>query len=217
MTRSEMKRRSLTYAALALASLAILPASASARDRVEQPDSQLVAEHDEFEVRRYDARIEAVVRVRARNARDASNAGFRILASFIFGNNESREEIEMTSPVGRSQEIAMTAPVGRTRDGEQWTISFTMPKRWTMETLPRPKDSRVVIREVPEQLYAIRRFRGSPSESTIAQREVQLREWAVAEGYELSPGPSIYNRYDPPWIPPLVRRNELWVALAPAD
>jgi hypothetical protein len=209
----EMKRRSLAYAALALASVAALPVRAAPRDRVEQPKFTELAQFDDFEVRRYGSRLEAVVTVRARNAREASNEGFRILAAFIFGNNESRSEIEMTAPVGRSQEIEMTAPVGRVRQGNAWTISFTMPSEWRVDTLPQPKDSRVVIREVPEESYAVMRFRGSPGEETLAKREIELREAARKRGFEPRPSASIYNRYDPPWIPPLLRRNELWVAV----
>ena len=88
-----------------------------------------------------------------------------------------------------------------------------MPKRWTLATLPRPKDPRVQIRELPAETYAVLRFRGSPSESTLASREQELREAARAQGYQVPAKPSIYNRYDPPWTPPLMRRNELWVVI----
>jgi hypothetical protein len=211
-----MRRRTLAYAALALASLAAIPAAASPRERVEQPESKLVASFEDFELRRYEPRLEATVNVKARNAREASNAGFRILANLIFGANEGREEIAMTSPVGRSQKIDMTAPVGQSRQGDTWTISFTMPRQFTAETLPRPKDTRIMIRQLPARLYAIRSFRGSPSEATIAARETELRAWLDEAGYQVVPGPAIYNRYDPPWIPPIMRRNELWVPVSEA-
>lgn len=212
-TKDVMTRRILAYATLAAVSVALLPAHASALGRPEQPRFVAVGQVGDMQIRRYAPRLEAVVRVRAKNARDASNQGFRVLAGFIFGNNEAREKVEMTSPVGRSQEIAMTAPVGRERQGDVWTISFTMPSQWKRDTLPRPLDSRVTIREIPETLYAVLKFRGSPSEGTLAERENGLRVVARGAGYTPVERASIYNRYDPPWIPPLLRRNELWIAL----
>jgi hypothetical protein len=203
----------LAYATLAAVSVAVLPSHASAFGRTEQPQFVAVAQVDDIQIRRYAPRLEAIVQVRAKNAREASNQGFRVLAGFIFGDNEARKKVEMTSPVGRSQEIAMTAPVGRERKGDVWTISFTMPSKWKVDTLPRPLDSRVTIREVPETLYAVLEFRGSPSEATLAEREKGLRVTATTAGYTPMEGASIYNRYDPPWVPPLIRRNELWVAL----
>lgn len=200
-----LRRRTLIYAALVLASAIALPAVAGAGDRVEQPAFTLVERFESFELRRYAPRIEATVQVRANNAHDASNQGFRILAGFIFGNNEARDE------------IAMTAPVGRSRVGELWKISFTMPSEWSLDALPRPKDQRVVLSEVRGQSYAVLRFRGAPGEETLKTREAGLRSAASSRGFEPTAAASIYNRYDPPWVPPLLRRNELWVAVEGAQ
>jgi hypothetical protein len=212
-----MKRRmAIGLMAATVAAAAIIPLPAMARDRIEEPAFEVVSRHSEFELRRYAPRIEAVVVVRARNAREASNAGFRVLADYIFGNNLSREGIEMTAPVGRSQTIEMTAPVGRSQRGDTWTISFTMPSKWTMKTLPRPVNERVELREVPQQHYVVSAFRGSPGERTVAEREKALRVAAAEAGLSVRSEPAIYNRFDPPWVPPILRRNELWVAVDPA-
>lgn len=208
--------RKLLLGTLALgAALAVaLPASASARNRVEQPKYQVVAEHGSFEVRSYEPRLVAEVRVQAKTAELATNAGFRVLASFIFGNNEARGEIAMTSPVGRSQSIDMTAPVGRKTDIDgSWTISFTMPSRWTLETLPKPKDPRVKIRQIPARRYAVRSFSGSPGPEKVDARETELRDWAREAGYRPTGEPAAYNRYDPPWVPAFARHNEIWLPL----
>lgn len=211
------RRAAIAIAAVAGLSALAVPLLASARNRVEQPDYKVVKTHDQFELRRYEPRLVAEVVVEAKDPRRASNDGFRLLAAFIFGENEARDEIAMTSPVGRSQKIEMTSPVGRERrtDGErgQWTISFTMPSKWTMKTLPKPKNDRVKIRQIPARHYAVRSFSGSPSDDTVAKREGELRTWAQAAGYTVLPEPATYNRYDPPWVPSFARRNELWVAV----
>lgn len=42
----------------------------------------------------------------------------------------------------------MTDPVTQQAGGSgKWTINFTMPARYTMETLPKPIDDRVTVRQ----------------------------------------------------------------------
>jgi len=123
----------------------------------------------------------------------------------------------MTAPVGQQragQSIAMTAPVGQRRDGEEWLVTFTMPSTFTLESLPEPVDSRVELREVPGQRIAVWRFSGAPAAKVVEARKRELVDRVVGEGFT-PVGVVDYARYDPPWVLPLLRRNELWVELAP--
>ena len=209
----------LAVGAVALASKAL------ARSRVETPDYQLVASYPSFEHRRYAPRLVAEVEVSG-PSKQATNAGFRILADFIFGNNSKQTEVAMTAPVDRtaSETIEMTAPVDRTpaepdagqgEDGEdQWVIAFTMPSKYTRETLPQPNDARVKIREIPPRDYAVMRFSGAPAEAKVEAKIAAFIAEVEDAGLERSGAPPTYARYDPPWTPGFLRRNEIFIELA---
>ena len=187
------------------------------RARVELPAYVVEAEHPSFELRRYAPRIVAEVEV-AGTPRAATNEGFRILAGYIFGNNVSKTKVAMTAPVDRraSETIAMTAPVDRTRGEHAWVIAFTMPSAYSLQSLPDPVDHGISIREIATTRYAVSRFSGAPSEATVQQRMAELVASVRAAGYETSGAPPTYARYDPPWTPSFLRRNEILVELASA-
>ncbi len=191
-----------------------------ARGRVEQPKYTVVQAFDEFEVRRYERTLVAEVEVEG-EGRDASSAGFRLLADFIFGNNVSRTEVAMTSPVDRraasSEKIAMTSPVDRREVEDRWVVTFTMPSEYTLETLPKPNNSRVKIREVPEKSFAVFAFTGSPSERKVQEKMSAAKATVDAAGLLRAAGEPHYARYDPPWTPSFLRHNEILIELEVAD
>lgn len=205
--------------ALAVAATGLVVSQTYARD-IEIPDYEVLSTHDGFEVRHYAPRLVAEVEVEG-SERDATNTGFRVLANYIFGNNTTQGEIAMTAPVDRraaSETIEMTAPVDRRAAGEErWIITFTMPSKYTMETLPRPNDDRVEIRELPPTRYAVMRFSGSPSEKKVERRMEWLAAAVQSAGLPSAGKPPVYARYDPPWRLPFLRRNEISIELAPAD
>ncbi len=221
MPRSLLTRRNAVIALGALAAIAApaLAYAAKVRDRTEKPKYEVLAKHEVFEVRRYAPRIVAEVKVEG-SAKDATSDGFRLLADFIFGNNTTGTKVAMTAPVDRtatSEKIAMTAPVDRTQDGTAWTVAFTMPSAFTLETLPRPNNPRVKIRELPPKRYAVSRFSGMPKEEVVQQRMDTLRKQVEDEGYPLAGKAPVYARYDPPWTPGFLRRNEILIELAPEE
>ena len=55
----------------------------------------------------------------------------------------------------------MTAPVNLEKTGGKYRITFLMPSRYTLETLPEPLDSRVELKEVPSRLMAAIRYSGT--------------------------------------------------------
>lgn len=185
----------------------------------EEPAFSVVIQEGDFEVRDYPALIAAEVAVTG-SRDEASNAGFRLLAGYIFGGNTRRQSIAMTAPVVQqrttSETIAMTAPVTQSGGDRAWVVRFVMPSSYTMETLPTPNDARVRLVSVPSQRFAVVRFSGLARPADVERRTASLR--AFLERRQLSvAGAASLARYDPPWTPWFMRRNEVWIPLASGE
>jgi DNA gyrase inhibitor GyrI len=194
---------------LALLSLGFLGVNAHA---IEEPAYTVIRQYQVFEVRQYAPYLVAEVNVSG-PASEAGNQGFEILAAYIFGKNKGDRKIQMTAPVTQSPEprkIAMTAPVTQAASDMGFVIQFTMPKEFTFDTLPEPLDSRVKLRELPGGRYAVIRYSGRWSESNYADHLTQLQQAVTAEGIP-SRGEPIYSRYNAPFVPWFMRRNEIWL------
>lgn len=175
----------------------------------EEPHYVATTLSDRVEIRRYGPRIAAETTVTADEDR-ARNIGFRRLAGYIFGGNHRDETIAMTTPVSQQsrETIAMTAPVAQSRDGEQSTIRFYMPSKWTLETLPTPDDDEVRLVSVPGETVAVLRFSGDRSPRAVAERTAELKAALRANDIETIGPPQTWF-YDPPWTLPFRRRNEI--------
>lgn len=183
---------------------------------IETPSYKLLKKDGKFELRDYGAHIVAQVTVRAKSFNQAGNEGFRLLADFIFGNNTRKISIPMTAPVEqeKSEKIAMTAPVNvEPAKEDSYTVSFVMPRKYTLATLPRPNNKEVILRKMPARKAAVLRFSGFTNEKTIERRVQELREWLAREKLKVR-GNFIVARYNPPWVPWFLRRNEI---LAPVS
>ncbi len=177
----------------------------------EQQKYDVVSEYDGWELRRYPAHLVAEVHVHG-DFDEAVNKGFRSLASFIFGDNVGKQKVAMTAPVVQapvSQKIAMTAPVVHESTGEDHVVAFVMPAEFTKETLPQPTDTNVRIREVPEESAAVRQFSGRSTEAKFAEQLSGLMSRVQERPNLVILGPPRYARFDPPWKPGFLRRNEV--------
>lgn len=166
-----------------------------------------------FELRSYPPHIAAEVAVSG--SRDAAiNAGFRVLAGYIFGGNEAKAKVAMTTPVTQapSEKIAMTTPVTQVESDQGWTVQFMMPSEYTLDTLPKPKDNRIRFVTTDPVRMAVLRFSGIPTTAALAKRTDELRAWAAAKGLTLTGAPQ-FMFYDPPFRMPWNRRNEVAFAL----
>jgi hypothetical protein len=176
------------------------------------PPYETLSEQDGLEVRRYAPRV--VARTRLEGTDDESkNQGFRRLAGYIFGGNGGGQRIAMTTPVTTepaSARIAMTTPVETASADGEASMAFTMPPEWALADLPRPNDSRVVLEEAPARLVAVFRFRGRPSPAEFEAKQADLLRAVVAAGMRVA-GPAYTAQYDPPWVLPVLRRNEVMV------
>jgi hypothetical protein len=185
------------------------------RHGTEEPAYTVEREIDGVEIRRYGPRIAAETSV-ATDEEAARNEGFRRLARYIFGGNSANDKIAMTAPVAQqqSEKIAMTAPVATQRgSADDWIIRFFMPSKYTMDTLPKPKDDRVRLVEVPGETVAVLRYNGSYGPEAVAGRTTQLLE--TLHRYDIEAvGEPLSWFYDPPWTVPFRRRNEVVVGVA---
>jgi hypothetical protein len=186
------------------------------RSGTEQPAYRVIAtlgDRQQVEIREYGPRLAASVTVPGGEVA-ARSAGFRRLASYIFGANTGHGEIAMTAPVAQSSaKIAMTAPVAQSGDAAGWTISFYMPAHYTEATLPKPLDPGIRIHEVPATTDAVYRFTGIPGKAAVAQARGVLRGTLEGSGW-VAAGPELDWFYDPPWTLPWLRRNEIAVPVA---
>ena len=180
--------------------------------RVEQPEYTVASSKGSIEIREYGQLIAAEAEV-AGERQAAINQGFRLIAGYIFGANKPNAKIEMTAPVQQEQTIAMTAPVTQQDDGQTWKVRFIMPKKWTMETLPAPDDTRVKLVEVPAKRIASIRFTWSATANRLAEKTSELREFARENNLTTS-GEPVFAFYNPPWTLPFLRRNEIMLELA---
>ena len=181
---------------------------------VQEPQYTVELHEGVFELRRYPPRVIAETRVSGTFGA-AGNSGFRRLARYIFGGNRGRQKIAMTAPVGErpaGRKIAMTAPVGERAEDGGWVITFTMPSGETLATLPEPNDPAVSLRELAATRVAVHRTRGRWTDAKFAEHAAALRAWTRARGLLVAGEPEV-NRYDPPWTPWFLRRNEVWMTL----
>lgn len=188
----------------------------------EEPAYTILTPGEEYELRRYAPYRVAEVEVRGTFEHVGSEA-FRILAGYIFGDNQGETKIAMTAPVNqqplstpaKGTRIDMTAPVTQTSgtEADTYRISFMMPERFTLETLPRPNNPRIVLREEPARLIAARRYSGTWSEARYRKEERTLLDALQKDGLHPS-GKPIYARYNSPFSLPMLRRNEILVPIA---
>ena len=201
---------------LAFAALILTGANAMA---IEEPQYEVLSSTDDYEVRRYDAYIVAETDVEG-TYKSTGNQAFRILAGYIFGDNQASEKMAMTAPVEsrpaeQSVKMNMTAPVSSSSaDGEAgtYTYSFVMERKYSLDTLPVPNDPRVRIRVVPQRTVAVHRYSGSWSESNYAKHERRLLDALAGDGISTR-GTPVSARYNAPFTPWFMRRNEVMIEI----
>lgn len=183
---------------------------------VEEPKFVSVKKVGAIELRDYPAVIAAEVTVGGTRA-EASSAGFRLLAGYIFGGNTRKQSIEMTAPVvqkgNASEKIAMTAPVIMNDTNGQWIVRFIMPSGYTMETLPEPNDPKVRLVPVAPVRMAVIRFSGLAREGDVESNTKTLQQFISSEKLNDTSIASL-ARYDPPWTPWFMRRNEIMIPIS---
>ena len=177
----------------------------------ETPAYTVEARDGSVEIRAYPPHLAAEVTVEGR--RDAAvGTGFRVLATYIFGGNEAKAKVAMTTPVAQSEKIAMTTPVAQSGAGSTWVVQFSMPSEFTLDSLPRPKDPRIRIVTNPAKRMVVLEFSGIPTTSALEARSAELRNWVAQRGFAVEEPPQ-FLFYDSPFTLPWNRRNEVGFVL----
>lgn len=194
---------------------------------IEEPKYEVLLTDKQFEVRKYAPVMVAETLVEG-DMDDASSKGFRLIADYIFGNNQlpnaTSSKIAMTAPVilePQSSKIAMTAPVtlepqsadANMQSAKQWLVQFVMPSQYTLATIPKPKNNAVSLREIPSKHYAVLKYSGFNTVARVQARTQEARELAIKNNLKMIGQPQL-SRYDPPWTLPMLRRNEIMIEIS---
>jgi effector-binding domain-containing protein len=179
---------------------------------IEEPKYTVVKTDGKIEIREYQSYIVAEVFIPGSEMNEASNAGFRKLFKYISGNNKSSTDIAMTAPVTttRSEKIEMTAPVTTQQTADGYTIAFVLPEEFTLATAPVPADSTIHLREIPVRRTAVIRFSGRWTDENMLEHQQMLFNWLKEHSIAVV-APPIIARYDPPFMPWFLRRNEIQI------
>jgi hypothetical protein len=187
---------------------------------IEEPSYRIIEQDGAFELREYAPYLVAETVVDA-DFEAAGNLAFRRLFGYISGDNTAQQKIAMTAPVTQSRgseqgtKIAMTAPVEQQSAGRGYRVAFIVPAKYTLDTVPTPTDPKVEIRAVPARLVAAWRYSGRWTTANYQQHEADLRR-AMASRDLTADGEPILARYNPPFMPAFLRRNEVLIPVMPA-
>lgn len=121
----------------------------------------------------------------------------------------------MTAPVAESasEPVAMTVPVMEQGSGDMRRVTFSMPSKYTLETLPKPNNPAVKLREIPAQRIAVIRFSWYATDRRVTRLESQLIALLQRDGLIPLSSPA-YAGYNPPLSAPWMQRNEVMVEIA---
>lgn len=181
---------------------------------IEEPDYEVIRTFDNVELRQYAPYVVAEVELDA-SAEDAGNQAFPILAGYIFGKNKGEKKFAMTAPVTQTaapMRMEMTAPVTQAAVAGGMRVQFVLPKGVTLATAPEPIDPRVQLRLVPTGTWAVIRYSGTWSQANYLEHLGELKATLQVAGVATQ-GEPVLARYNAPFTPWFLRRNEIWLAL----
>jgi len=179
---------------------------------IEEAEYKVLKKDNNFEIRDYAPHIIAETIIEG-DFEDAGSMAFKRLFRYISGDNKSRAKISMTAPVSieaEGEKIEMTVPVRQQRVQEKWSVSFMMPAKYTLEALPVPDDPEIKLRQVPARRIAAVRYSGFWSEKNYQKNKTKLESWIQKMGFIIAGNP-IWARYNPPFTPWFLRRNEVLI------
>lgn len=163
---------------------------------IETHSYKVEKQYEGIEIREYESANFAYVTMPASSYKASSSKGFRMLAGYIFGGNETGEKIAMTSPVKMTMDDSVT-------------MQFMVPERYSLEDLPTPENTAVRFKKEESKTMAAIRFGGWASDKKIEEHTSKLRDFLEQEGISHLDNFS-YLGYNPPYQL-FSRRNEVVV------
>jgi hypothetical protein len=195
---------------------------------IEEPVYEVLRSDGPFEIRRYAPMLVAETWVDG-DMDEASNKGFRLLANFIFGNNQRPDsdqaaKIAMTAPVTvepQSTAIASAAPMTvepQSADAglaavHRWRIHFVMPRTYTLANIPKPRNEAIQLREIPSKVFAVHSYSWLNTQGRVQEKIQETLQWTQRSSLQVIGSPQL-ARYDPPWTLPMFKRNEIMVEIS---
>ncbi len=179
---------------------------------IEEPAYEVTGKFGDVELRQYPPYVVAEVLIPG-SATKAGNTAFRILAGYIFGQNKGAKKLAMSAPVMQTpapMKLAMTAPVIQNAVPGGYLIQFVLPRDVNLDSAPEPIDERIVLRQVQPMRVGAIRYSGFWSDANYNRHLAELEETLRTAGMKWS-GEPIYSRYNPPFTPWFLRRNEIWL------
>lgn len=192
-------RKGILWASAAATGVTAYWLATSSRAFIEKAGYNVLRTDGPFEVRDYPALCVAS----AAMPEGEPDGAFRRLFRFISRGN------------ARGEKIAMTAPVFIDRAPEPGKMSFVMPREMPARSVPQPTDDGVTLGQRPAERVAVYRYPGRSSAANERKALQALREWMRANGIEEAGAP-VAAYYDAPFLPPLLRRNEMMLRVKPA-
>ena len=158
----------------------------------------IIDSYETIEIRQYEASLFTSVQMPSNNYRKTSSKGFSVLAGYIFGSNDKEEKIAMTSPVAMSLK-------------DSTTMLFLVPKKYTIDNLPVPNDSRIEFKNIPEKRVAAISFGGWANDLKIASFKKKLIDVLNSKGIKYTDN-FYFLGYNAP-MEVFNRKNEIIVEL----
>tara|TARA_B100000767_G_scaffold271608_1_gene297563 strand:- start:2612 stop:3247 length:636 start_codon:yes stop_codon:yes gene_type:complete len=183
---------------------------------LEEPEFKVVDKNLNFEIRYYNEYLVAEVTLDG-DFSSSGNQAFRVLAGYIFGANQTAEKMAMTAPVesqlvATSEKMAMTAPVLSLKNEDKHIYRFVMEKKYTLDSLPIPDDGRIRLLKIEPRYMAVKLFSGRWSEKNYKKEEQQLLNDLYKNNIKILGAP-IFARYNAPFVPWFLRRNEVMIQI----
>lgn len=166
---------------------------------LEQPKYTVVKKENNLEIRRYAKILTSSVKVEG-DQYYALRKGFQPLVRYIGAKERNSEKISMTAPVIQSVND----------ENGNWTISFAMPSKYSLDNLPQPENGNIYFQEIEPSLAAVIRFNGQADEKLLNQKTDILVSWVELNGYAKLSRPK-FLFYNDPTTPGFLRRNEVMI------
>lgn len=175
---------------------------------LKEPSYTVIKQTDDYEIRDYARYKVASVNLDATDV-GQTTAGFNTLAAYIFGANRGNQVLEMTTPV-------MTTMSGEMRF---YLASDSVPDPLAFDESKNVyEQDRIFLSDIPAARLAIRRFTGFVTDGEVMRQKQALLTALALDGVELDVphGQTVGHvvfQYNPPYTLPVLRRNELAVAV----